>query len=114
MRVEGKKGAEGGFAENGKMLLSRCCFRVEYMKILYFDLSAILIMVLMIAILFQRKVQGSRTNELLMALYLNVLLTTIFDLWSEAYNVWFLAQDSDRIYRAEFVHEAVHADGSDG
>ena len=99
MRVEGKKGAEGGFTEKGKMLLSRCCFRVEYMKILYFDLSAILIMVLMIAILFQRKVQGSRTNELLMALYLNVLLTTIFDLWSEAYNIWFLAQDSDSTFR---------------
>lgn len=34
-----------------------------------------------------------------MVLYLNVLLTTIFDLWSEAYNIWFLAQDSDSTFR---------------
>ena len=69
------------------------------MKILYFDLSAILIMVIMIAVLFLRKIQGNRTNKLLMALYLNVLLTTIFDLWSEAYNIWFLAQETDSTFR---------------
>ena len=69
------------------------------MKILYFDLSAILIMAIMIAVLFLRKIQGSRTNKLLMALYLNVLLTTIFDLWSEAYNIWFLAQETDSTFR---------------
>lgn len=69
------------------------------MKILYFDLSAILIMVIMIAALFLRKIQGNRTNALLMALYLNVLLTTIFDLWSEAYNIWFLAQETDSTFR---------------
>lgn len=69
------------------------------MKILYFDLSAILIMLIMIAILFQRKIQGRRTNQLLMALYVNVLLTTVFDLWSEAYNIWFLAQASDSTFR---------------
>ena len=69
------------------------------MKILYFDLSAILIMVIMIAVLFLRKIQGNRTNKLLMALYLNVLLTTIFDLWAEAYNIWFLAQETDSTFR---------------
>lgn len=82
------------------MLLVRCCFRVyEYMKILYFDLSAIFILVIMIAVLILRKIQGSRTNKLLMVIYLNVLVTTIFDLWSEAYNIWFLAQDSDSGFR---------------
>lgn len=35
----------------------------------------------------------------MMVLYLNVLVTTIFDLWSEAYNIWFLAQDSDSGFR---------------
>ena len=34
-----------------------------------------------------------------MAVYINVLLTTIFDLWSEAYNIWFLAKDSDSTFR---------------
>lgn len=34
-----------------------------------------------------------------MALYINVLVTTIFDLWSEAYNIWFLAQNSDSTFR---------------
>ena len=69
------------------------------MKILYFDLSAIFILVIMIAVLVLQKIQGSRTNKLLMVLYLNVLVTTIFDLWSEAYNIWFLAQDSDSGFR---------------
>lgn len=69
------------------------------MKILYFDLSAILILVIMIAILLQRKIQGSRANKLLMVLYVNVLLTTVFDLWSEAYNIWFLAESSDSTFR---------------
>lgn len=71
----------------------------ESMKILYFDLSAILIMVIMIAVLFLRKIQGSRTNQLLMTLYLNVLITTILDLWSEAYNIWFLATETDSTFR---------------
>lgn len=69
------------------------------MKILYFDISAILILIIMIAVLSLRKIQGSRTNQLLMTLYLNVLLTTFFDLWSEAYNIWFLAQDSNSTFR---------------
>ena len=56
-------------------------------------------MVIMIAVLFLRKIQGNRTNKLLMALYLNVLLTTIFDLWAEAYNIWFLAQETDSTFR---------------
>ena len=69
------------------------------MKILYFDLSAILIMVVMIASLFFRQIKGNRTNKLLMVLYINVLVTTIFDLWSEAYNIWFLAESSDSTFR---------------
>lgn len=57
------------------------------MKILYFDLSEILIMFVMIAVLLQRKIQGSRTNLLLLVLYVNVLATTVLDLWSEVYNI---------------------------
>lgn len=56
-------------------------------------------MVIMIVILLFRKIQGSRTNKLLMVLYINVLVTTIFDLWSEAYNIWFLAENSDSTFR---------------
>ncbi len=69
------------------------------MKILYFDLSAIVIMLVMIAILLSRKIKGNRTYKLLMAVYINVLVTTIFDLWSEAYNIWFLAKSSDSTFR---------------
>lgn len=36
---------------------------------------------------------------MLMVLYVNVLITTIFDLWSEAYNIWFLAEASDSTFR---------------
>ena len=69
------------------------------MKILYFDLSAILVLVVMIALLFQRKDRSNLTNKLLMMVYLNVLATTIFDLWSEAYNIWFLATETDSTFR---------------
>ena len=72
---------------------------IRYMKILYFDLSAIFILVIMIAILLLRNMQENRTNKLLMVLYINVLITTIFDLWSEAYNIWFLAKDSNSAFR---------------
>ena len=34
-----------------------------------------------------------------MVLYINVLLTTIFDFWSEAYNIWFLAKTSNSTFR---------------
>ena len=56
-------------------------------------------MAIMIAVLFLRKIQGSLTNKLLMVLYLNVLFTTVLDLWSEAYNIWFLAQETDSTFR---------------
>lgn len=69
------------------------------MKILYFDLSAIVIMAMMIVILSVRKIQGNKPNKMLMALYINVLITTVFDLWSEAYNIWFLAESSDSAFR---------------
>lgn len=44
-------------------------------------------MFVMIAVLLQRKIQGSRTNLLLLVLYVNVLATTVLDLWSEVYNI---------------------------
>ena len=69
------------------------------MKILYFDLSAILIMIMMITVLFLQKKQWNTINKLLLTLYINVLLTTIFDLWSEAYNIWFLAHETDSTFR---------------
>ena len=69
------------------------------MKILYFDLSAILILTIMIVDLLLRKNLGSLTTKLLLILYINVLATTILDLWSEAYNIWVLAQETDSIFR---------------
>lgn len=69
------------------------------MKILYFDLSAILIIDIMIVDLFLRKNQKNFTNKILLFIYINVLITTIFDLWSEAYNIWFLANETDSTFR---------------
>ncbi|MGN0906216.1 MAG: EAL domain-containing protein [Bullifex sp.] len=69
------------------------------MKILYFDICAILIMLIMTADLSLRKNRGTHTNRMLLALYLNVLITTVFDLWSEAYNIWFLASETDSTFR---------------
>ena len=69
------------------------------MKILYFDICAILIMVVMTADLFLRKNRGTHTNRMLLALYLNVLITTVLDLWSEAYNIWVLASETDSTLR---------------
>lgn len=69
------------------------------MKILYFDLSAILILTIMIVDLLLRKNIGSLTTKLLLILYINVLATTILDLWSEAYNIWVLAQETDSSFR---------------
>ena len=69
------------------------------MKILYFDICAILIMLIMTADLVLRKNRGTHTNRMLLALYLNVLITTVFDLWSEAYNIWFLASETDSTFR---------------
>lgn len=69
------------------------------MKILYFDLSAILILTIMIADLLLRKNLGSLATKLLLILYINVLATTILDLWSEAYNIWVLAQETDSLFR---------------
>ncbi|MDD5833071.1 MAG: EAL domain-containing protein [Clostridiales bacterium] len=69
------------------------------MKILYFDISAILIMLIMIAVLFVQNKQWNIINKLLLILYINVLFTTVFDLWSEAYNIWFLANETDSVFR---------------
>ncbi|MGN0342033.1 MAG: EAL domain-containing protein [Roseburia sp.] len=62
------------------------------MKILYFDIAAIIILVILTTSLFFRKMLSGRANKLLAVVLADVLLTTIFDLWSEAYHVWIPAK----------------------
>lgn len=68
------------------------------MKILYFDLCAMLIIViLVVAMLFRRK-QGGRTNNMLVVIWINVFFTTIFDFCSEAYNLWVPAEEMNFVF----------------
>lgn len=69
------------------------------MKILYFDLCAILILSVLVASMFLRKILDGRANKLLLVLYVNVLLTTIFDFWSEAYSIWIPVKETNSVFR---------------
>ncbi|MGN0720991.1 MAG: EAL domain-containing protein [Anaerovoracaceae bacterium] len=67
------------------------------MKILYFDLCATLILLILVASMFFRRKLGGRANQLLLVLYINVLFTTVFDFCSEAYNIWTPASETNSI-----------------
>ena len=69
------------------------------MKILYFDLCAILILSILAASMFFRKMLEGRSNRLLLTIYINVLLTTVFDLWSEAYSIWIPTKEKSSIFQ---------------
>lgn len=58
------------------------------MKILYFDISAIIILVILMASLFFRKLLSGRANKILELVIIDVLITAIFDCWAEVYSVW--------------------------
>lgn len=69
------------------------------MKILYYDLSAIVILIILIMSLFFRKMVSGRANRILVILIVNSLITTIFDCWAEAYTIWLPANESNQIFR---------------
>lgn len=69
------------------------------MKILYFDLTAIIILVILLSSLFFRKMLSGRANKYLALLLVNVLITTIFDCWSEAYGIWLPIKESNTNFR---------------
>ncbi|MGN0306398.1 MAG: EAL domain-containing protein [Lachnospiraceae bacterium] len=69
------------------------------MKILYFDLSAILLLSIFIASMFLRKMLEGRANKLLLVIYVNVLITCILDIWSESYSIWFPVKETNSLLR---------------
>ncbi|MGN0505173.1 MAG: EAL domain-containing protein [Lachnospiraceae bacterium] len=64
-------------------------------KILYFDLCAIVILIILLASLFFRKMVSGRGNKYLALLLADVLITAIFDCWAEAYGTWIPLRKSD-------------------
>lgn len=69
------------------------------MKILYFDIAAIIIQVILLASLSFRKMLSGRTNRFFALLLIDILVTTIFDLWAEAYGIWLPVKESNTGFR---------------
>lgn len=69
------------------------------MKILYFDIAAMIIQVILLASLILRKMMSGRANKIFLLLLVNVFLTTICDSWSEVYSIWFPAKESNTLFR---------------
>lgn len=69
------------------------------MKILYFDVAAFLILVIIMFSLVFRKMLSGRSNRFYAILLIQILLTTIADFWSESYGVWIPAKESNMTVR---------------
>ena len=69
------------------------------MKILYFDIVAIVILAILLASLFFRKMLNGRADKYLALLLANALVTAILDCWIEAYNVWIPVKESNTYIR---------------
>lgn len=65
------------------------------MRILYFDISAIIILSVLMISLYFRKMLSGRTNQLFALLLSQVLITTIIDMWTESYGVWIPIKESN-------------------
>lgn len=65
------------------------------MRILYFDFAAIIIQVVLFLSLFFRKMIRGRANKIFAVLMVEIMLTTVIDVWSEAYPVWIPARESN-------------------
>lgn len=57
------------------------------MKILYFDIAAIMIVSILLMSLYFRKMLNGRVNKILAWLLVVTLITTILDLWEESYTI---------------------------
>lgn len=69
------------------------------MRILYFDISAIIILIVLMISLYFRKMLSGRTNQLFALLLSQVLITTIIDMWAESYGVWIPVKESNTQFR---------------
>ncbi|MDD6037463.1 MAG: EAL domain-containing protein [bacterium] len=65
------------------------------MKILYFDIAAMMILaVIMISLIFRKMLSG-RANRFYAVLLIHIIITTIVDFWAESYGVWIPATESN-------------------
>lgn len=69
------------------------------MRILYFDVTAIIIQVVLFLSLFFRKMVRGRANKIFAVLMVEIILTTVIDIWSEAYTIWIPARESNTAIR---------------
>lgn len=69
------------------------------MKILYFDVAAIIIQVILFSSLIFRKMTSGRANRIFALLLAQTFVSTIFDCWSEAYGTWIPASESNLCVR---------------
>ena len=65
------------------------------MRILYFDIAAFIILVIiMISLIFSKMLSG-RANRFYAVLLTHMIITTIVDFWAESYGVWIPATESN-------------------
>lgn len=65
------------------------------MRILYFDICAIIIQVILIISLYFRKMLSGRTNKLYLIILCQLFITTILDIWVESYGIWIPIKESN-------------------
>lgn len=64
-------------------------------KILYFDVAAFIIQIIIMTSLFIRKMLVGRANKIFAVFLIQVIITTIVDFWSELYGLCFPATESN-------------------
>lgn len=69
------------------------------MKILYFDIAAIIILLILIVSLLFRKMLSGRTNILYGILLVHIVASALADFWSEAYGIWIPTKTSNLVTR---------------
>lgn len=55
---------------------------------LYFDVCAVILLIILLYSIFSRKITHSRTNRYFISLLVAALLSAVCDIWSEAYGTW--------------------------
>lgn len=73
-------------------------------KILYFDICAIIILIVLLYSTFSRKVVQGRMNKLFIVMLLLSGISAICDIWSEAYGIWLPVDQTARIIREILVY----------
>lgn len=73
-------------------------------KILYFDICAILVVIVLLYATFSRKIIQGKTNRYFIILLCVNGLSAIFDIWSEAYGIWLPVRDKSCVVREILVY----------